>query len=54
MSAAGDVSVDTLHNEVKVGLRDIVAYGGTGKVAIAIDASGAVPSIRETLDMSGV
>lgn len=54
VSAGGDVSVDTLHNAVKAELRSIVAYGGTGKVAIAIDASGAVPSIRETLDMSGV
>lgn len=45
---------DTLHNEVKTGRPSIVAYGRTGKVALAIDASGDVTSIRETLDTSGV
>ena len=54
MRVGGDVSVDTLHDMVKAELSSVAAYGGTGKAAIALDASGAVPSIRETLDMSGL
>ncbi len=54
MRVGGDISVDTLHDTVKAELSSIAAYGGTGKAAIALDASSGVPSIRETLDMSGV
>lgn len=54
MSAGGDISIDTLHDVVKAQLSSVTAYGGTGKAAIMLDASGSVPNIRETLDISGV
>lgn len=54
MRVGGDVSVDTLHDTVKAELSSVAAYGGTGKAVIALAASGSVPSIHETLDMSGV
>jgi uncharacterized protein involved in outer membrane biogenesis len=55
MALAGDFSVDTRHGGLsKADLTSISAYGGSGKGTLTLDPSGAVPTLRETLDMSGV
>lgn len=54
MTLSGDVSVDTLHRAIKAELNEVAAFGGKGKATVALDASGAVPTVHETLQMSGV
>jgi len=55
MALAGDFSIDTHHaNLFKANLSSISAYGGSGKGTLTLDPSGAVPTLHETLDMSGV
>lgn len=54
MTLDGNVAVDTLHRTIKAELSKIAAFGGTGTASIALDAGGAVPSVHEMLNMSGV
>jgi AsmA protein len=39
---------------LKTDMNNLAAYGGTGKGALTLDASGAVPSMRNTLDIAGI
>ena len=39
---------------LKADLPHLTAYGGTGKGALTLDASGATPVFRDTLDISGI
>jgi uncharacterized protein involved in outer membrane biogenesis len=54
MTVGGSVSIDMLHDAMKAEFSSVVAFGGTGKATLALDASGAAPSVHETLDMTGV
>jgi AsmA protein len=55
MALAGDFSVDTRHGDLfKANLASISAYGGSGKGTLTLDPSGTAPTLRETLEMSGV
>lgn len=38
---------------LKADLSSVSAYGGTGKGSFAVDASGAIPTFKETLDIAG-
>ena len=39
---------------LKADLRNLALYGGTGRGSLTVDASGETPSIRSTLDLSGL
>ena len=48
------VAVDLQGGVLKANMNGISAYGGTGKGALTLDASGDVPNLRNSLDMTGI
>lgn len=48
------ILVDLRDGVLKTDLNGISAYGGTGKGSLTLDASGDVPSLRNTLEMTGI
>jgi len=48
------VYVDLNNGVLKADLSNVMAYGGTGKARLTLDASGETPSLRETLEVDGL
>jgi AsmA protein len=50
----GRVDADLKGGVLKAELRNLSLYGGNGRGSLTVDASGDTPSIRSTLDLSGL